>query len=117
MLNHINHDLVNYYNTPGLFVDLFIFSKAKNINLNDYTLVDFLNLLIENGYYKKNIFVKNILINFIELFFLKQYKLTKTKGSLLNFYHIFIDKINNTEKFNLDEESLFLEFKSKLLNG
>ena len=29
----------------------------------------------------------------------------------------FINKINNTEKFNLDEESLFLEFKSKLLNG
>ena len=66
ILNHINHDLVNYYNTPGLFVDLFNFSKAKNINLNDYTLVDFLNLLIENGYYKKNIFVKNILISFIE---------------------------------------------------
>ena len=31
--------------------------------------------------------------------------------------HENIKKINNTEKFNLDEESLFLEFRSKLLNG
>ena len=34
-----------------------------------------------------------------------------------NFYHNFITKIHNTEKFNLDEESLFLEFKSKVLHG
>ena len=76
-----------------------------------------MNLLIDNGYYKKNKFVKNLLINFIELFFLKEYKLSKTKKYLLNFYYEFITKIHNTEKFNLDEESLFLEFKQKLLNG
>ena len=40
---------------------------------------------------------------------------TNTKTSLNNFYHKFIKKIYNTEKFNLDEESLFLEFKSELL--
>ena len=57
-----------------------------------------------------------ILINFIELFFLKKYKLSSTKNSLSVFYHEFISKIHNTEKFNLDEESLFLEFKSRLLN-
>ena len=65
---------------------------------------------------KKFTIIKNLLINFIELFFLKEYKLSITKNSLLNFYHTFINKIYNTEKFNLDEESLFLEFKSKLLN-
>ena len=113
----INHDLINYYNTPGEIVNLINFSKDKNINLNDYTLIKFINLLIDNAYYKKNKFVKILLINFIELFFLKEYKLSSTKNSLLSFYHSFITKINNTEKFNLDEESLFLEFKSKLLNG
>ena len=51
----------------------------------------------------------------MELFFLKEYKLTNSKKSLLFFYHKFIKKINNTEKFNLDEESLFLDFQSKLL--
>ena len=117
ILDLINHDLINYYNTPGEIINLVNFSKDKNIDLKNYTLINFLNLLIDNGYYKKNKIVKAILINFIELFFLKEYKLRKTKNSLLNFYHNFINKIHNTEKFNLDEESLFLEFRSKLLNG
>jgi DNA polymerase-3 subunit delta' len=117
IFNLINHDLISYYNTPGEIINLINFSKNKKIDLRNYTLVNLLNLLIDNGYYKKNKFVKNLLINFIELFFLKEYNLTDTKKSLLNFYHIFLTKIHNTEKFNLDEESLFLEFKSKLLNG
>ena len=117
ILDLINHDLINYYNTPGEIIDLINFSKDKNIDLKNYTLINFLNLLIDNGYYKKNKIVKVLIINFIELFFLKEYKLCKTKNSLLSFYHIFVNKIHNTEKFNLDEESLFLEFKSKLLNG
>jgi DNA polymerase-3 subunit delta' len=113
----INHDLINYYNTPGEIINLINFSNDKNIDLRDYTLINFLNLLIDNGHYKKNKFVKNLLINFIELFFLKEYKSSGAKVSLLNFYQNFIIKVYNTEKFNLDEESLFLEFKSKLLNG
>jgi len=112
----INFDLINYYNTPGEIIHLIDFSKEKNIDLKDYTLISFLHLLIDAGYYKKNKFVKDLLVNFIELFFLKEYKLSTTKRSLFNFYHNFMIKIHNAEKFNLDEESLFLEFKSKLLN-
>ena len=117
IFNYVNHDLISYYNTPGEIINLIDFSKKKDIDLKDYTLVNFMNSLIDNKYYKKNKPVKILLINLIELFFLKEYKVSRTKNSLLNFYHVFIAKINNTEKFNLDEESLFLEFKSKLLNG
>ena len=117
ILDIVNHDLINYYNTPGENIDLINFSRDKNIDLKSYTLISFLNLLIDNGYYKKNKSVKLLLINFIELFFLKEYKLSRAKNSLLIFYHNFINKVHNTEKFNLDDESLFLEFKSKLLNG
>ena len=116
IFNLIHQDLINYYNTPGEIINLINFSREKKIDLKNYTLINFLNLLIDNNHYRKNNHVKNILINLIELFFLKEYKLTKSKSSLLNFYHSFIIKINNSEKFNLDEESLFLEFKSKLLN-
>ena len=117
VLDLINYDLINYYNTPGEIISLINFSKDKNIDLKNYTLFNFLRLLIDNGYYKKNKIVKILLINLIELFFLKEYKLSKSKDSLLSFYYNFINKINNTEKFNLDEESLFFEFRSKLLNG
>jgi len=115
ILHEINYDLISYYNTPGEMIDLINFSKEKSINLNDYNISRLLSLIIENNYYKNDRFVKNLLVNFIELFFLKQYKLSDRKNSLLNFYNKFIKKINNTEKFNLDEESLFLEFKSELL--
>ena len=117
ILKIINYDLISYYNTPGEFTKLINFSEEKNINLIDSPLKVLLHILIDNGYYKKNPFVKKLLINFIELFFLKEYKISRTKKSLFNLYHNFITKIHNTEKFNLDEESLFLEFKSRLLNG
>jgi DNA polymerase-3 subunit delta' len=117
ILKIINYDLISYYNTPGEFTKLINFSEEKNINLKDSPLKVLLHILIDNGYYKKNPFVKKLLINFIELFFLKEYKISRKKKSLFNFYHNFIAKIHNTEKFNLDEESLFLEFKSRLLNG
>ena len=113
----INYDLISYYNTPGEIISLINFANEKKINLKDYTMTSLLNLLIDNAYYKKNKLIKSLLINLIELYFLKEYKLSITKKALLNIYQIFIDKVHNTEKFNLDEESLFLEFKSKLLNG
>ena len=113
----INYDLISYYSTPGEIIKLINFANEKEIDLTVLKLSDILNLLIDKGYYKKNKFVKYLIINFIELFFLKEYKLSLAKKSLLGIYKIFLVKINNTEKFNLDEESLFLEFKSKLLDG
>ena len=115
ILNELNYDLINYYCTPGEIIKLIQFAEEKQINLRDHDVSSIINLIIENTYYKKNIFIKNLLINFIELFLLKRYKRANNKNFLLNFYQSFIQKINNTEKFNLDEESLFLEFKSKIL--
>ena len=115
ILNELNYDLINYYCTPGEIIKLIQFAEEKQINLRDHDVSSIINLIIENTYYKKNIFIKNLLINFIELFLLKRYKRSNNKNFLLNFYQSFIQKINNTEKFNLDEESLFLEFKSKVL--
>ena len=115
ILNELNYDLINYYCTPGEIIKLVQFAEEKQINLKDHDVSSIISLIIENTYYKKNIFIKNLLINFIELFLLKRYKTSNNKNFLLNFYQNFIQKINNTEKFNLDEESLFLEFKSKIL--
>ena len=115
VLEFINYDLLSHYNSPGEIISLFNFANEKSINLKDYTISSLINLIIEKNYYKKNKPIKFLLINLIELFFLKEYMITNTKISLINFYHRFIKKIHDTEKFNLDEESLFLEFKSKLL--
>ena len=117
ILDLINHELFTNYNTPGDLINLLDFANERKINLKKYSLVEFLTLLIDNGYYKKNKIIKDLLLNFIELFFLKKYNITDNKNSVFNNYHEFLLKINNTNKFNLDYESLFLEFKSKILNG
>src|SRR6056300_884866 len=111
----LDKNLLDFNNSPGEIISLFNFAEEKSINLKDHTISSFISSIIENNYYKKNKPVKILLINLIELFFLKKYLITNSKITLINFYQKFIKKIYNTEKFNLDEESLFLEFKSKLL--
>ena len=113
----INKDLINYYNTPGDFIRLINFAKDTRIDLNEYSLKNFLYFLIDNKHYKKNEFIKNLIFSDIELYLFKKFMISDTKNTLLDFYYNFINKINNTNKFNLDEESLFMEFRSKLLNG
>ena len=116
IFEHINSDFINYYIAPGEIINLFNLADDKKINLLEHNLESLLKLLIDNAYYKKDKVIKQIIIKFIELLFLKEYRLTNTKNSLLNLYYKFLNKIHNVEKFNLDEESLFLEFKSKLLH-
>ena len=117
VLKIVNNELINYYSSAGNIINLINFSYKKKIDLKDYDLIYFLKLIINNNYYKKNKPLKALLIDFIELFFLIKYKSTKSKTSFLNFYFKFMNKIHETEKFNLDDETLFLEFKSRLLNG
>lgn len=113
----MNKELINFYNSPGDFVNIINFAKEKKIDLNTYSISSFLSLLIENSYYKKNSYVKNLIFDFIELYFLKIYKFSTSKNMILNTYQNFTNKVNDTERFNLDVESLFIEFKSKVLNG
>ena len=46
-LDLVNYDLINYYITPGEIINLINFSNEKNVDLKNYTLVSFLNLLID----------------------------------------------------------------------
>tara|TARA_Y100000590_G_scaffold436474_1_gene557069 strand:- start:3407 stop:4345 length:939 start_codon:yes stop_codon:yes gene_type:complete len=113
----LNNDLINYYAKPGDFISLVNFSKENNVNLNELSLKKFLLFLIEENYYKKNNFIKLNIFNYIELYFLKIFNLSTDKNKISSFYTKFINKINYANKYNLDHESLFMEFKSKVLNG
>ncbi len=112
----INQDLINYYNTPGFFIEFLDFSKTHKIDLKDINLNDFLSFLIEKNHYKNDMFIKHNIFNFIELYFLRIFGTSNNKKKFIKYYNKFIKKINNTKKFNLDIESLFMEFKSKILN-
>ena len=112
----LNENLINHYSSPGQIIGLINYSNEKKIDLKNLSLENLLINLIDNISYKKNTYVKELLIDLIQLFFLNKYKLLHNKKNYINLYHDFMLKIYNTNKFNLDEESLFLEFKTKLLN-
>jgi len=109
IINEINYELINYYFTPGNFYDLIKISNDFEINLKSNNLKDFLKLLIDKNSYKKTIFVNNLLYSYIELYL--------TVNKLYNLYSYFVRKINECKKYNLDDESIYLEFKTKVLNG
>jgi len=113
----INKDLLNQYHTPGDLINLLNFAKKNKINLNEFTLKEFLIYLIKNNLYKKDIYIKSNIANFIELYFYKKFFNNNDKGSSLNIYSQFMKKYNYMYKFNLDVDSYFMEFKSKILNG
>ena len=107
----IDKELLDYYFTPGKIYNLLKFSKENNIELDKLTLKDFLFLIIDKSYYNKDNSMNYMIYDFIELFL-------RTKITFKNyeFFKYFLRRIDNTKKFNLDQESLFIEFKMKILN-
>ena len=72
----------------------------------------FLSLLINETNYKKINSLKLLIYEFIEIYLIKK---INPKNYL--FVNNFFKKIKDTRKFNLDDETLFIEFKTKVLNG
>ena len=112
ILNFINDDLIDYYITPGKILNLIKFSEENSIDLKKLTLKEFLVLLIEKSYYKKESSIKYFVNDFFELHLRK-----KISFEYQNFRNYFVKQINNIKNYNLDDESLFIEFKNKMLNG
>ena len=109
VLNKINQDLIHHYITPGNFYNLIKFSENFEVDLTAITLKEFITVIIEQNYYKKDNEIKYMLYDFIELFF--------RNNNFSNLYSYFLKKIDDCKKFNLDEESLLMEFEAKVLNG
>ena len=104
--------MLNYYFTQGKIYNLVKFSEEKEIDLFNTDINSFLSLLINNSYYKEDNNTKTIVYDFVESFLLKKISIIYS-----DLYSYFLQRINDTKNFNLDEESLFIEINSKLLNG
>ena len=113
----INKDLINHYNTIGDFIHLLNFSTSSKINISEINLKSFLIDIIDEKFYKKELFIKKNIYKYIEFYFLKLINLDKFEKKKISMYENFIKKIYNLKKFNLDDESLFIELKTKVLNG
>ena len=115
--NLVNADLINHYNTVGYLIKLINFSTSLNIDISTLSLKNFLAEIIVSKNYKKDIFIKENIYQFIEFYLLKLLYSNKSNKKINLLYENFIKKIFYLKKFNLDEESFFIEFKMKVLNG
>ena len=111
----INKKLFNYYSTPGKLLKLINLSNEYNLDLANSDLNTTLTTIIKDKIYKKDKSIIEIVYSFIELYF--RNNISSKNISLLKSYHYFLEKINNTKIYNLDEETLFMEFEDKILNG
>ena len=109
--NKLNLDLINYYFTPGNIFRLVDFFDKTNFELKNLKLKEFLELVIKEKIYKKNDNLRSIIYEFVEFYLISNFILVKD-----NYYNYFVNRIENIKKFNIDEESFFIEFKSKILN-
>ena len=112
----VNKDLINHYSTVGDLVNLVNFSSSSKMSLLELNLKDFLINLIDEKYYKKNIYIKKNIYKYVEYYLLKLMYLNKSKKKINSLYRNFINKIYNLQKFNLDEESFFIEFNKIIFN-
>ena len=111
----INNKLFDYYATPGKLLKLIKLSEEYDLDLVNFDLKTTLTTIIKNKIYKKDKSIIEIIYSFIELYF--RNNISVENISLLKSYHYFLEKINNTRTYNLDEETLFMEFEDKILNG
>ena len=89
--------------------------SENNIYSKNTSIKELLSLIIQDKHYKKELSINDLTYSLIELYFRNNMKIENIK--LSNLYSYFIKKIDNTRKFNLDEESLFMEFEDRVLNG
>ena len=109
----INKDFINHYSTPGSIYNLYIFCESQKFDLLNSNLKEFLEFVITNNFYKKDHTLRDLIYNFVEYYFTK----INLSSDIYNKYIYFIKKISDTKKFNLDEETLFIEFREEILNG
>jgi len=112
----ISKDLINHYNTTGDFINLINFSLLSKIDLSEISLKKFLINLIDEKHYKKDVFIKNNIYKYVEFYLLNLMNFKPSRNKITSLYKNFIHKIHDLKKFNLDEESFFIEFKTKVLD-
>jgi DNA polymerase-3 subunit delta' len=114
-INLINEEILNNYNTPGEILRLIDFAKNNEIDLKQTSLVKLISKIMIDKNYKKDNYTKELIYSLIEIYFRNNTSIKDVK--LTNVYNYFLKKINDTKIYNLDEESLFMEFEDKVING
>ena len=108
----VDKDLLNYYFSAGDILNIYNFSIEYKLDFSEMNISNLIQIIIKDKIYKKDTQLKDLIWNFIEIFFSK-------KGYSLNNYKNYLDHINlveNTKKFNLDIDSVFVKLQTNYTN-
>ncbi len=112
--NFLNAEFITNYSTPGQLIKIINFASNNDFDLKNLKLKDLISKIILDKNYKKDLSIKDLIYSLMELYFRNNTSVQNI--NFINMYNYFLKKINNTKIFNLDEESLFMEFEDKILN-
>ena len=113
--NFINKEFITNYSTPGNLLDIINYANQNDIDLKKIGLKEFITHSMNDKKYKKDKSIKELIYSLIEVYFRNNTSINNMK--LMYLHNYFLNKINNTKIFNLDDEILFMEFEDKVLNG
>ena len=112
--NFLNEKFITNYSTPGQLIKIIDFANNNDIDLKNLELKDLISKIILDKKYKKDLSIRDLVYSLIELYFRNNISIQNI--DLINMYNYFLKKINTTKIFNLDDESLLMEFEKKILN-
>ena len=112
--NIINSDLISYYSTPGYLYNMAKIGENNNYDLSSFNLKKFIKVIIKDQSYKNDYIIKFLLFDLIELYFIRIN--LSFSSNIYDKYSYFLNRVSELKKFNLDVETLFIEFEEKILN-
>ena len=113
----ISDDYLNLFLTPGFIIQLYNFSFEEKLDLKNISYKDFIRLIIEKSLNKKNNFLINNFNKLIEIYLNRLIKISDNKERIYINYNKLINNLNFANKYNLDKDNIYYEFKSKFLNA
>ena len=90
-------------------------SEEYDIDIKNLSLKNLISLIIKNKLYKKDKKLVELTYSFIEIYFRNKVNIKDIE--ILNFYNLFLKKISYTRVYNLDEDSILMEFEDRVLNA
>ena len=113
---NLNTDLKNYYFSHGDYINLYNYITEKSLDEN-ISIENLLKFIIDEKEYKNNSYIKENFSLFIELYYKKKFLNINSNIKYFNKFKYYIKKNYSVNKFNLDLETLIIEFKAQLNNG
>ena len=115
VIDLINNEFMHNYISVGEILKLIDIGKKNEIDMKLINLNGLIKQIIFEKKYKKDSSLKQTIYSLIEIYFRNNVSVKNI--NLMDAYKYFLKKINDTKKFNLDEEILFMEFEDRILNG